>query len=89
MDFERIIHKSVNLCEYFIDKSIEQTLNEFEILAYEQICNMIASYAKMQTHMLDKAALELEKELVLEKQKHEKWISDNDDEARGSQTPAT
>lgn len=74
----KVIERFTDLCMTFAEKSSEQTLQEFEQLCYESICNMLTTFAKCQELSYREDIPELEKKVDKSKQKE-----DDDDEEPG------
>ena len=75
MTLESIVFETIKLCDRYAEKASETALTEYEMLLYEQSCNMVQKYHKMQELMLEKIIKESELEL-------------NDYESERYQTPA-
>lgn len=71
----------LQIIQVMAQKQKLQTLCEFEILMYEQMCNMVASFARTQDLVIRMQAVDLENQL------REKTDAGSDNENRKSSCP--
>jgi hypothetical protein len=78
---EKIVRDGMELCVYYSDKQgVTNALSEYEVLMYEQLCNMIASFAKLSDVCWRKQILDTEREFRREEEEHQQWLAAQDQE---------
>lgn len=75
---EQTIMMVMQTSQTFTEKSKTHTLTEYEALMYEQCCNMVATFCKIQDAIGRIQLLKIEQAEYAEQQAHDKWVRERD-----------
>lgn len=71
---DQIIMMAMQTAQNYAEKCATCTLTEFEVIAYENICNIIAAYTRMHTVAMDINYFDIEKQHVIQKAQYDIWV---------------
>lgn len=77
---DQVVMMAMQTCQEYAQKSASQSLTEYEMLMYEQLCTMLTTYAKGHDLALRKQMPELERDTLQAEREHNQWLEANDDD---------
>ncbi len=76
---EQMIMIMLQTCQVYSEKMERQPLAEYEVLLYEQLCNMVATFAKVQDVIGRVQLMELHKVEIAKQLELDQWQKDHDE----------
>lgn len=87
VNLENVILMVMKTTNDFGEKSKTQTLTEYEMLMYEQCCNLVAAFARQQNTIAQAQQLGLDRALHNSQEEHEKWENEKQNRSNRKAPP--
>jgi hypothetical protein len=77
---EQVIMMAMQTCQTYAEQEQVRNLTEYELLMYEQLCNMVRTYCKLHDLSGQEKIPEYERDAQRAREQHEEWLRAHQDD---------